>query len=63
MSVKRRVRRFARRAAVTAVTVLSGTMAEAPDPSQPRPDGFHGGGLKVQFSFKYNFSVKLGGQS
>jgi hypothetical protein len=25
-------------------------------------DGFHSDGLKVQFSFKYNFSMKLGGQ-
>ena len=25
-------------------------------------DGFHSDGVKVQFSFKYNFSVKLGGQ-
>ena len=24
-------------------------------------DGFHSDGVKVQFSFKYNFSVKLGG--
>ena len=24
-------------------------------------DGFHSDGLKLQFSFKYNFSVKLGG--
>jgi hypothetical protein len=25
-------------------------------------DGFHSDGVKVQFSFKYNFSIKLGGQ-
>jgi DcaP outer membrane protein len=25
-------------------------------------DGFHSDGVKIQFSFKYNFSVKLGGQ-
>lgn len=25
-------------------------------------DGFHSDGVKVQFSFKYNFSVKMGGQ-
>jgi DcaP outer membrane protein len=25
-------------------------------------DGFHSDGVKLQFSFKYNFSVKLGGQ-
>jgi nucleoside-specific outer membrane channel protein Tsx len=25
-------------------------------------DGFHSDGLKLQFSFKYNFSYKLGGQ-
>jgi len=24
-------------------------------------DGFHSDGVKVQFSFKYNFSWKLGG--
>jgi hypothetical protein len=24
-------------------------------------DGFHSDGFKLQFSFKYNFSVKLGG--
>ena len=28
---------------------------------QNNSDGFHSDGLKVQFSFKYNFSVKLGG--
>jgi hypothetical protein len=25
-------------------------------------DGFHSDGVKAQFSVKYNFSVKLGGQ-
>ena len=25
-------------------------------------DGFHSDGVKLQFSFKYNFSAKLGGQ-
>jgi hypothetical protein len=28
---------------------------------QNNSDGFHSDGLKLQFSFKYNFSVKLGG--